>query len=100
MTSQLFPAQQGAYPLDAPEDRAVTYARCKRETDGCYTRSYRGSQRTPRWPDERGATCVIDLSGGSRFVLYAIENNTAQMRVEELPAPTLDVRHAEKAVRR
>ena len=88
--SDLFGEEQGAYPLDAPEDRAVTYARCRRETDGCYTRSYRGSQRTPRWPDERGATCVIDLSGGSRFALYAIPADRDHMRVEELPAPTVE----------
>jgi hypothetical protein len=68
---------------------SVPYARCKRQPDGIYApRIYGGKQRSPRFPDERGAVRVIDLLGRGRFLIFAIERDSDWMRVDELPSVT------------
>ncbi len=87
--SQLFAAGSSAYPLEPqPEPSAVPYPRCRRQADGVYNKLYLGPQRSPRYADEYGAACVIELlcADGERLLLYSIPGDREWMRVASLPA--------------
>lgn len=86
----LFTESASAYPLDAPEDKTVSYARVGRQSDGVYNKLYLGQQRAPRHADERGAFCVIELrcADGERLAIHSISDDPKHMRVESLPPIT------------
>ena len=86
-------------PSSTLPEPGPSYARVPRQPSGIYTELYFGRQRAPRYQDEAGATCVIDLifaePSCSRFVLYAIPGDREYLRVESLPEhePAHDLTH-------
>ncbi len=69
--------------LDTRES-GPTYARCKKQPGGDYSKTYLGKQRSPKLADEVGASAVIECIYGGRVRLY--NDSEGWMRVEYDPA--------------
>lgn len=68
--------------FEAEQADLTPYARCKAQTGDVYTRLYLGNQRQPRFPDEKGALCVVECLFGGRIRIYRIDGDKEHRRVE------------------